>query len=427
MAVYVWWLTDPTLLIHDFAFKIVVFSSITSILFNMNPLLKYDGYYALAEIVEIPNLRKHSFAYLGYLIRQLLGLPGNKPPGGKREHRVYFTFGVCAFLYAAMIFSIIFSLLRNLLVVNLALAGLGWIILLLLMYILLRKVLKKSTGFFKLAIMDHSGTIRRNLPIIITIFVLLLVVPAAIRIPTAIKGIATLEPYAYSDLTASAPGYVVEMLVDTGDLVEKDQVVAVMYSDSLEIALTVLKGKQNKLRTIAGNAVILGENETADRYYSQLNRLDEEESMLLMRRNGLEVRSPRRGVVLTEHVKDRQFQFFSEGGFLMRIGMVDSLRVRLEASERQLSDLNTGTPVKFKPESDPWSIASGRIVAIDIVGDHRPEEIESVYRVETVVMNTDHNLFPGQSGQIRLYGKRRSLWALLLRKAIQTLRLDFFI
>lgn len=427
LAVYVWWLTDPTLLIHNFAFKIVVFSSITSILFNMNPLLKYDGYYALAEIVEIPNLRKHSFAYLGYLIRQRLGLPGNKPPGSTYEHRIYFIFGVCAFLYAAMIFSIIFSLLRNLLVVKLALAGLGWIFLSFLMYILLRKVLKKSTGFLKLAMMDHSGMIRRNLPIFITIFVLLLVVPAAIRVPTVIKGIATLEPYAYSDLTASAPGYVVEMLVNTGDLVEKDQVVAVMQSDSLEIALTVLMGKQNRLRTLAGNAVMLGEIEIADRYYSQLSRLDEEESMLLMRRKGLEVRSPRSGVVLTERVKDRQFQFLSEGSLLMRIGMVDSLRVRLEASERQLSDLHTGTPAKFKPESDPWSIARGRIVAIDIVGDRRPEEIESVYRVEAVVMNTDLKLFPGQSGQIRLYGKRRSLWASLLRKAIQTLRLDFFI
>ncbi len=427
LAVYVWWLTDPSLLIHNFAFKIVVFSSVTSILFNMNPLLKYDGYYALSEIVEIPNLRKHSFVYLGYLLRQLLGLPGNKPPGGSREHRIYFTFGVSAVLYAAMIFSIIFSVFRNLLVVNLALAGLGWIILFFVMYILLKKVLKKSTGFFKLALMDRSGMIRRNLPIIVTILVLLLVVPAAIRVPTVIKGMATLEPYAYSDLTASAPGYVVEMLVDTADLVEKDQVVAVMYSDSLEIALTVLRGKQNRLRTMAGNAVMLGKTETADRYYSQLSRLDEEESMLLMRQRGLEVRSPRRGVVLTEHVKDRQFLFLSEGGLLMRIGTVDSLRIRLEAPERQLSDLDTGTPVKFKSESDPWSIARGRIVAIDIVGDRRPEEIESVYRVETVVMNTDLNLYPGQSGQIRLYGKRRSLWASLLRKAIQTLRLDFFI
>ena len=427
LAVYVWWLTDPTLLIHNFAFKIVVFSSVTSILFNMNPLLKYDGYYALAEVVEIPNLRKHSFAYLGYLLRQLLGLPGNKPPGSSREHRIYVIFGVCAFLYAAMIFSIIFSLLRNLLVVNLALAGLGWIILSFLMYILLRKMLKKSTGFFKLALMDNSGMIRRNLPIIVTILVLLLVVPAAIRVPTVIRGMATLEPYAYSDLTASAPGYVVEMLVDTGDLVEKNEIVAVMQSDSLEIALTVLRGEQNRIRTIAGNAVMLGESETADRYYSRLSRLDEQESMLLIRRRGLEIRSPRRGVVLTERVKDSQFQFFSEGGILMQIGMVDSLRVRLEASERQLSDLDTGTLVKFKPESDPWSIARGRIVAIDIVGDRRPEEIESVYRVETVLINTDLDLYPGQSGQIRLYGKRRSLWATLLHRAIQTLRLDFFI
>jgi len=111
----------------------------------------------------------------------------------------------------------------------------------------------------------------------------------------------------------------------------------------------------------------------------------------------------------------------------MRVGTVDSLRVRLEVPERKMSDLDIGTPVKFKPESNPWLIAGGQVVAKDIVGARLEDVLESLYRVETVVLNTDLKLFPGQSGRVRLYGKKRSLWALLFRTTLQTLRLDFFI
>gem|GEM_PF-3065348 len=425
LAVFIWWLTDPALLIHDFAFKIVIFCSVTSILFNMNPLLKYDGYYALSEIVEIPNLRKHSFGYLGYIFRKALNLPGEKPPGGSREDLIYIIFGVSAFLYALMIFSIIFSLLRRWLVGSMA--GLGWILVFALMYLLLKKVLKKSSSFFKLALMDRSGMIRRNLPVVVTIIAVLLIIPGIIRVPTVIKGVAELEPYACADLTASAPGFISDLLVDTGDFVEPGQTVAVVRSDSLEIELTALRREQSRLRTMAHRAFSGGYNESADLYYGRLKRLDEEERMLLSRQRNLVVRSPQRGVVLTPHLTDRHYQFVSEGSLLMRIGTVDSLRVRLETPERQMADLRIGTEVKFKPESNPWLTAAGQIVAIDLVGDRKTEEAGSVYRVETVLLNTDLTLVPGQSGRIRLYGKKRSLWALLLRTTMQTLRLDFFI
>ncbi len=425
LAVFIWWLTDPSLLIHDFAFKIVIFCSITSILFNMNPLLKYDGYYALSEMVEIPNLRKRSFAYLGHVMRKAFNLPRSKPAGGRREHRIFLIFGVAAICYAVMIFSIIFSLLQRWLVGSFA--GLGWIMVLAVMYLLLRKVLRKSTGFIKLAIMDHSGIVRRNLPIVVTALIILLVVPGLIKVPTVIKGMAVLEPYSYVDLTASAPGYVTDLMVETGDRVERGQLVARVTSDSLEVALAVIQRQQNQLRGMAHQAYSQGDAESAYYYNSQLRRKEEDEKMLKQRRDDLQVRSPQGGTVLTPHLCDLRHQFVSEGRVLMRVGTVDSLRVRLEAPERKMSDLDIGTRAKFKPVSNPWSTAVGQVVAIDIIGNRVEEMVESFYRVETVVLNADSKLFPGQSGQIRLYGKKRSLWALLFRTTLQTLRLDFFI
>ena len=39
----------------------------TTLLFNANPLLRFDGYYVLSDLTEIPNLRARGNQYMGYL------------------------------------------------------------------------------------------------------------------------------------------------------------------------------------------------------------------------------------------------------------------------------------------------------------------------------------------------------------------------
>jgi putative peptide zinc metalloprotease protein len=48
----------------------MLIASITTIVFNANPLLRYDGYYILSDYLEIPNLRQKSTEYTLGLIKQ---------------------------------------------------------------------------------------------------------------------------------------------------------------------------------------------------------------------------------------------------------------------------------------------------------------------------------------------------------------------
>ena len=432
IAVFVWWLTDPTLIIHDFAFKIVIFCSITSILFNMNPLLKYDGYYALAEWLEIPNLRKRSFEHVGYLFRaKLFGLPAEPPAGGPRERRIFLIYGAAAVGYSLMIFSLIFALLKKWLVGSME--GLGWILLFAIMYLLLRKVLGKGAGALKLAVMDRSGAIRRHLPIVVTVLLLLILIPAVVKLPTVVQGSGILEPYSWQEMEAVAPGFVTELTVSTGARVRAGQLLAVIRSDSLAIALAGVKRREQRSRAAAGQAFAGGDASDAGGYLEEVMRLEMEKRDLAGLARGLTVTAPFDGIVLSPRVADLRYSFVLRGDALMRIGIVDSLRVRIEVHERELADLKIGTPVKFKSAADDWTVTRGRVVAIDIVGEMESvEEAETLrpgarYRVEMVLQNNDPRLLPGQSGRVRLYGKRRSLWALLFRSTLQTLRLDFFI
>jgi len=68
---------------------------------NFNPLIKLDGYYLLSDFLEIPNLRRKSFRYVGSLIKRLMGSSDPlETTASPRERRVYLTYGAIATVYS---------------------------------------------------------------------------------------------------------------------------------------------------------------------------------------------------------------------------------------------------------------------------------------------------------------------------------------
>jgi len=63
ICTFVWWFSEPGLL-HYLCLNVMFVCSISTIVFNANPLLRYDGYYILSDLVEIPNLRQKAFGVL---------------------------------------------------------------------------------------------------------------------------------------------------------------------------------------------------------------------------------------------------------------------------------------------------------------------------------------------------------------------------
>ena len=61
-------------------------AGVSTLIFNGNPLLRYDAYYILADLVELPNLAQQSARYWGYLLeRYLLRVRDAVVAGRKRE------------------------------------------------------------------------------------------------------------------------------------------------------------------------------------------------------------------------------------------------------------------------------------------------------------------------------------------------------
>ena len=71
IAAIVWVRTDPGI-VNQIALNVFLLSTITTLLFNANPLMRFDGYYMLSDFIEIPNLAPQGQQYLSYLGRKYL-------------------------------------------------------------------------------------------------------------------------------------------------------------------------------------------------------------------------------------------------------------------------------------------------------------------------------------------------------------------
>ncbi len=109
LAVLFWVSAEPGIL-RTIAFNVIVKCGASTLLFNGNPLVKFDGYYILSDLIEIPNLGQRSLRYIGYLVKKyLLGVQGDIPPESSLSEKIWLTvYGVSSFLYRiAVIVSII--------------------------------------------------------------------------------------------------------------------------------------------------------------------------------------------------------------------------------------------------------------------------------------------------------------------------------
>src|SRR3569833_1594802 len=62
VAAAVWWAAAPDTLHSTIALSAVLICVITSVLMNLNPLVPLDGYYALSDWLEVPNLQQQAKA-----------------------------------------------------------------------------------------------------------------------------------------------------------------------------------------------------------------------------------------------------------------------------------------------------------------------------------------------------------------------------
>jgi len=248
VCTFLWWFSAPGIF-HNLCLNVMFISSATTIIFNANPLLRYDCYYILADLMEIPNMRQKATTILSRKLSQwLLGMEPPDDPFLPQRNQLFFAlYSVAAAAYRWVVaLSICWFLYKLFQSYDLKLVG--QVLVLASLWGLLIMPLYKAVKFFYVPGRLEQVK-KKRFYLSLSGFVALLL--AALFLPLPHSVICTLEIQARQaePVYVDVAGRLVECLVTPGDKVKKDQILARLINHDVDLEKVKAEGAIHELRT----------------------------------------------------------------------------------------------------------------------------------------------------------------------------------
>jgi putative peptide zinc metalloprotease protein len=317
IALFVWLNVEPGL-VKAFAFNIMVIGGISTVLFNGNPLLRFDGYYVLSDLIEIPNLGMRSNRYIGYLIqRYLFGVSeAVSPVTAAGEARWFAFYGPAAFFYRIFISTTIILFVASEFFIVGVILGL-WAAMMMFVWPLTKQIRflfaspvlreNRSRAF------AVSGAFVTAMAMILT----LIPVPFA----TVSEGVVWADKETV--VNAGTDGVINAVLVEPSSRVVKGQPLLVMDDPLLPAHVRLVEAELKELR-LRYEALLIIDRAEARVVGEQIRHAQAELALRLQREKEMVVRSPANGrFLLLAPPRDLVGTFLRKGdsvGFVAELG-----------------------------------------------------------------------------------------------------------
>ncbi len=245
LCTFLWWRSEPLGVFHMLCLNVMFVSSVSTIVFNANPLLRYDGYYILADVMEIPNLRQKATSILGRTLGQVcLGLEPPEDPFLPQRNQIFFAlYSVAAAAYRWVVaFSICWFLYK--LFESYHLKPLGQLVVIMSLWGLLGMPLYQVGKFFYVpGRLDQVKKPR----FYTSLGVLTAVLLAVLFLPLPHSIICTLEVQARNaqPVYVNVAGKLVSVSVAPGQEVAAGQELALLRNDDVDVKVAELEGTKN--------------------------------------------------------------------------------------------------------------------------------------------------------------------------------------
>ena len=241
LAFYAWLLVEPGV-VRAVLFNVMVIASVSTLVFNGNPLLRYDAYYILADLIEMPNLAQRSLKYYSYLAeRHLLGVRGlEEPQASESEKKWFLFFGLASSCYRILVtITIALFIAGQFFVIGVILAA--WAV-------IAMAVVPIVKGIRYLAASPKLRKQRRRAAWIVagtaaTLFVFVFAVPMPFR--TQAEGVIWLSEEAM--VRSGGNGFVDGFLVQPGTRVKAGDALVESYDPELDAQLRLSEAKVAEL------------------------------------------------------------------------------------------------------------------------------------------------------------------------------------
>lgn len=289
IATFVWSHTGRGV-INSLAYNVMVLASVTTLAFNANPLLRFDGYYIFSDIMGLPNLGQRSFLQLRYLLeRHIFGcVHSTSPAHSSREAKWLAAYAITSGIYRTFLIGVIVLVIAG------HFFGVG---LILAMFCLSMWIISPIWKFFRYLFTDpalqrrRAHSIRLTFGCLATVLAFLLFVP----MPRYFRALGLIEAEHYSIIHAKTAGSVESIITPSGTLVEAGQPLIRLTNpyvdlriDAARMQMRQVQTKQNMAETEARAVLqfVHGEKATAEQAVTAL----------LKDKEGLVITAPHRGI-----------------------------------------------------------------------------------------------------------------------------------
>lgn len=363
IAVHVWLATSPGELPHQLAYNAILTAGISTLVFNANPLMRFDGYYILSDLLEIPNLMNRSFKMLQYQFQKFVYRldDAEAPTSDPAEGLALTIFGVAATIYRVFLFiTITLFVMGKMFAIGLFLAvwtAAAWFLM------PVGKFLRWLSTNSKLA--EHRV---RAVAITVAMVAFGVVVLGLIPAPDSRRGVGIVESSARTGVFAAQSGFLAEVVALPGSRVEAGDRIAVLANDELNHRLRMARAMLDEFESAEREMTATSPSSVPiarDRVAAQRDAV----AFLEAQVERLTVRAPHAGVLVGPEMAGLVGALVSEGDALGEI--VDVENVRVAASLPQLEsawlfDEDEPYRVVIRPASLPSVVVRGEnAVAID--------------------------------------------------------------
>lgn len=384
IATFVWWYSEPGL-IHNLAFGMLIVCSVSTIVFNANPLMRFDGYYVFSDWVEIPNLRQKSSQLVRrFCSRICLGIDSPESTDMPRSRkRLFVSYAVAAVVYrwvisaAILIFLYTFLEPYKLSIISHILTGL----------VLFTLIGLPAMQFARFVFSKQRTVPMKKLRVALTLTVLAALVGAAllVPIPHRVDAVLTIEPADAEPIFVDVAGTLNRIKIEPGQQVAAGTILAELANDTSLLELEELQ------RTIGKHAAAVETYHALNRPGAERrsqNALMEARTELASRQEQLKqltIRAPRAGSIIPPPQlfaqQDSQsadlpnwsgrpldaenlLGFLQYGTLLCYVGDSNAMQAIVVIDQSQIEFVERGDIVRLKFDAYPRSTLSGRIEEI---------------------------------------------------------------
>ncbi len=452
-ATFLWAAIQPGWL-QNFLFNLIIITSVSTILFNANPLMRFDGYYILTDLIEVPNLQGKARALIQAQFTKLLfGHNSNdaslsRLPLPKRRFAFFYTYAILSWLYGYwVIYQLVVFMEPHLKPLGLEALSNWFSVLALTSWILLPIV-----GFFKsmqLSREDWHPTGRlRRLSLLGTASLLLFLLACLLPVQHTIKRTGAVQLAETEQIRPEVSGFLAEILVHEGQQVKAGQPLARLENRELSQNLVLVENRLRVAEATVARAIGLerpAEQKQAETsrlaYQARFDEATQDASHLVLRANNA-------GTVLTRDLDKKLGHLLRSNELFCEIAPLNPMRIKVALNEQEVRHIEAGQrvvlranaypgrsfkgtiagkPIAFFGESIPAAFSARRSGDVPVYVDSKGRDIptERTYEAVVVVDNHEGLLRPGMTSRGKIYAGTHLWGSLLLQDLRDSISLDF--